>query len=257
MDDCAWISYENPNLNHIISHNWSMDFYQLPTIIANSYPMTSLAELWNPSLYREETIYNLTKQIHCSNFESLIYGPIVRFSINRILEIQSSKLMWYITHLCISVLSYIVKNFFYWNPRLKKGSSHNRVALNQSRGFHNHAVIPICHFIFIHNLNHPMTSSNGNIFRVTGHLCEEFTGPRWIPSQKPVTRSLDVFFDLRPNKRLSKQSWGWWFGTPSRSLWRHCNNDICWQNKTKSLQLPLFSLFWQNFMTQATLAHKA
>ena len=25
------------------------------------------------------------------------------------------------------------------------------------------------------------------------------------------------------NKRLSKQSWGWWFDTPSRSLWRHCN----------------------------------
>ena len=28
-----------------------------------------------------------------------------------------------------------------------------------------------------------MTSSNGNIFRVTGHLCGEFTGPRWIPHQ--------------------------------------------------------------------------
>ena len=25
------------------------------------------------------------------------------------------------------------------------------------------------------------------------------------------------------NKRLSKQSWDWWFETPSRSLWRHCN----------------------------------
>ena len=25
------------------------------------------------------------------------------------------------------------------------------------------------------------------------------------------------------NKRLKKQSWGWWFETPSRSLWRHCN----------------------------------
>ena len=25
------------------------------------------------------------------------------------------------------------------------------------------------------------------------------------------------------NKRLSKQSWGWWFETPSRSSWRHCN----------------------------------
>ena len=48
------------------------------------------------------------------------------------------------------------------------------------------------------------------------------TGHRWIPLTRPVTRSLDVFFDLRPNKRLSKQSWGWWFETPSRSLWRHC-----------------------------------
>ena len=32
-----------------------------------------------------------------------------------------------------------------------------------------------------HRMNSMMTSSNGNIFRVTGHLCEEFTGPRWIP----------------------------------------------------------------------------
>ena len=29
-----------------------------------------------------------------------------------------------------------------------------------------------------------MTSSNGNLFRVTGHLCGEFTGPRWIPHTK-------------------------------------------------------------------------
>ena len=29
-----------------------------------------------------------------------------------------------------------------------------------------------------------MTSSNGNIFRVTGHLCGEFYGPRWIPHTK-------------------------------------------------------------------------
>ena len=49
-----------------------------------------------------------------------------------------------------------------------------------------------------------MTSSNGNIFRGTGHLCEEFIGLRWIPPQRPVTRSFDVFFDLGLNKRLSK-----------------------------------------------------
>ena len=45
-----------------------------------------------------------------------------------------------------------------------------------------------------------------------------------FPTQRPVTRSLDDFFHLRLNKRLSKQSWGWWFKTPSRSLWRHCND---------------------------------
>ena len=44
-----------------------------------------------------------------------------------------------------------------------------------------------------------------------------------FPTQRPVTRSFDVFFDLRLNKRLSKQSWGWWFGTPSSPLWRHSN----------------------------------
>ena len=69
-----------------------------------------------------------------------------------------------------------------------------------------------------------MTSSNGYIFRVTGHLCGEFTGQRWIPAQRPVTPSFDVFFDLRLNKHLNGQSWGWWFETLSRPLWRHCND---------------------------------
>ena len=45
-----------------------------------------------------------------------------------------------------------------------------------------------------------------------------------FPTQRPVTRSFDVFFDLRPYKRLSKQLWGWWFETPSCPLWRHCND---------------------------------
>ena len=44
-----------------------------------------------------------------------------------------------------------------------------------------------------------------------------------FPSQRPVTRNFGVFFDLRLNKRLSKQWWGWWFETPSCPLWRHCN----------------------------------
>ena len=68
-----------------------------------------------------------------------------------------------------------------------------------------------------------VTSSNGNIFRVTAPLCGEFTGPGEFPTQRPVTRSFDVFFDLRLNKRFSKQPWGWWFETLSWSLWRHRN----------------------------------
>ena len=44
-----------------------------------------------------------------------------------------------------------------------------------------------------------------------------------VPTQKPVTRSFDVFFNLRLNNRLSKHSWGWWFEMPSHPLWRDCN----------------------------------
>ena len=51
--------------------------------------------------------------------------------------------------------------------------------------------------------------------------------PVKIPRTKASrTRSFDVFFDLRLNKRLSKQSWGWWFETPSQSWCRHRNDNI-------------------------------
>ena len=86
-----------------------------------------------------------------------------------------------------------------------------------------------------------MTSSNGNIFCVTGPLC----GPGEFPTQRPVTRSFDVFFDLRLNKRLSKQPWGWWFETPSWSLWRHCNVLI--RNKDRQqirLNVPAITCRW-------------
>ena len=87
---------------------------------------------------------------------------------------------------------------------------------------------------------HMMTSSNGNIFRVTGPLCGEFTGPGEFPTQRPVTRSFDVLFDLRLNKRLSKQPWGWWFETPSWSLWRQCNDDAIILNAVVSVTSRLY-----------------
>ena len=73
-----------------------------------------------------------------------------------------------------------------------------------------------------------MTSSSGNIFRVTGRLLGESTCHRWIPLTKPVTRKFDDFFYLRLNKRLSKQSKRQWFETPSRSLWCHCKVRVAY-----------------------------
>ena len=66
---------------------------------------------------------------------------------------------------------------------------------------------------------HMMTSSNGNIFRVTGH----FAG------NSPGTSDAELwcfFFNLRLNKRFSKQSRDWWFETPAWSFWRHRNYHI-------------------------------
>ena len=72
-----------------------------------------------------------------------------------------------------------------------------------------------------------MTSSNENIFRVTGHLCGEFTGLRRIPRTKASDAELWYFLWCA---RLSKHSRGWSFETLSHQLWRH-------RNVIKSMQL--------------------
>ena len=81
-----------------------------------------------------------------------------------------------------------------------------------------------------------MTSSNGltwwryqmETFSALLAICAgKYPVPGELLAQRPATRSFDVFFDLRLNKRLSKQWWGWWFETISRPLWRHCNALPC------------------------------
>ena len=49
--------------------------------------------------------------------------------------------------------------------------------------------------------------------------------PGEFPTQRPVTRIFDVYFDLRLNTRLCKQSWGWWIETLLCPLWRHSNES--------------------------------
>ena len=72
-----------------------------------------------------------------------------------------------------------------------------------------------------------MTSSDGSIFCVTGHVCGEFTWPMNSPHKGQWRGALlfSLIYVWILNKLLSKHSWGWWFETLSRPLWRHCNED--------------------------------
>ena len=111
----------------------------------------------------------------------------------------------------------------------------------------------------------PLTLLRSVLFRVISWWCHQMetfsallaicAGNSPVPAQRPVTRSFDVFFDLRPNKRLSKQPWGWWFETPSHPLWRHRNVELYLNYIIRLLfQSPLlkdmpwsFSIFLRNF----------
>ena len=79
--------------------------------------------------------------------------------------------------------------------------------------------------------------------------------PGEFPAQRPVTQSFDVFFDLHPGKRLSKQWCGWWFEKPSCPLWRHRNG---WE--AKLTKHPWVAGKWATstgFMMSNDLSHKS
>ena len=81
--------------------------------------------------------------------------------------------------------------------------------------------------------------------------------PGEFPTQRPVTRGFDVFFDLHRNKRLSKQSWGWWFETPSGPLWRHGNATrihklYCCKNQVILKISKIITSIWYLFNPELT-----
>ena len=104
-----------------------------------------------------------------------------------------------------------------------------------------------------HMASRMTTSSNGNIFRVTSHLCGEFTGHRHSRCTKASDAELlCFFFDLRLNKRLSKQSLGWWFETPSNPLYWKVNLSfvIVALSSTAPCEVHLRSIEWTGIMKQ-------
>ena len=99
----------------------------------------------------------------------------------------------------------------YWNQLSIIGRLHRSRAVS----YHRNSIIcstacyvkskkyikAVHYWSFVKIIHRMMTSSNGNIFRVTGHLCGNSPVPGEFPAQRPVTRSVDVFFDLRLNYR--------------------------------------------------------
>ena len=103
------------------------------------------------------------------------------------------------------------------------------VNVNMFGPFHKGLIGPLSklceNFCCCHAENNPWLRHQMETFSALLVICAGNSPvPGEFPSQRPVARSFDVFFDLPLNKRLSKQSWGWWFETPSWSLWRQCSS---------------------------------
>ena len=86
-----------------------------------------------------------------------------------------------------------------------------------------------------------MTSSKGNIFRVTDHLWGESTGHRWIPLTEASDAELWCFLWSAPEQMGNQTIEPPVIKTQSRSLWRHCNgfnalrySDTIWCQITRS-----------------------
>ena len=120
---------------------------------------------------------------------------------------------------------------WYWDLEVSRTSPPQRfrylpqhgVKLWMWRGWHQYEVSVFANGIwgFVSWWRHQMEAFSALLAICAGN--SPVTGE--FPAQRPVRQSFDVFFDLRMNKRLSQESWGWWFETPSpsRSLWRHSN----------------------------------
>ena len=88
-------------------------------------------------------------------------------------------------------------------------------------------IISLCTLFYWMPQSHciMMKSWNGNIFRITGPLCGEFIGHRWIPLTSASDAQLWCIIWSAPERAFSTHSGRQWFQTASRSIWRHCSTD--------------------------------
>ena len=124
--------------------------------------------------------------------------------------------------------SLICVNYFWYDI-----ISHKRFVVNVEITLKRYIILPFSYHVSLILYNtrwrHQMETFSALLAICAGNL--PVAGG--FPTQRPMTRSFDVFFDLHPNKRLSKQWSGWWFETLSRPLWRHrngLNTARLWEN---------------------------
>ena len=86
-----------------------------------------------------------------------------------------------------------------------------------------------------------MTSWNENIFSVTDPLRGEFTGPVEFPTQRPVTRSFDGFFDLRLNGYLRRHRAHYDVIVMWSIICRFMNH--CWPHPTRQASVSSYSIW--------------
>ena len=87
-----------------------------------------------------------------------------------------------------------------------------------------HCQVTVTHVNIVHGTRlHMMTSADGNIFRVTGLSCREFTGHRWIPHTKASDAELWCFLWSAPEPTVEQTIETPMIYAPSRSSWRHFN----------------------------------
>ena len=178
----------------------------MPLISRELSTLTSLILSWSfvflYSLYY--TTFNVTGVILCIHPANERWSYIVTLSVIGWAHTQNDP--W-----CHQGLSVQDSPQMYCNPWLKI--------------LYDYYNLSLCLSVMYITVKDPtmVTSSNGTIFCINGPLWGVSTSHRWFPSQRLVTRSFDIVFDLHLIKWLSKQSRCQWFETPLCLLWCQCN----------------------------------
>ena len=123
--------------------------------------------------------------------------------------------------ICSLIKPVAMENWCHFAPKPTR-SCYN---VNQVMFFPKFSAQPLPELMLIH---HPWWRHQMETFSALLAICAGNYSPVTgaFLAQRPVTRSFNAFFDMRLNKPLSTQWWGWWFETLSRQLLRHCNEWV-------------------------------